>query len=161
MTQEEEIAQLKKERSQVLERVSELVEQLSKAKARESEYQKPLSAMQAENQALNEQLVTANIRIEELEKLKTPPPAFAKANKKKSPEEQKKARTKRDAQQNRGRPRSSPTQIVEHRLVSCPHGHRRLGGMRLARTREVIDVPPPPPVEVTPHRIYKGWCAGC
>ena len=33
--------------------------------------------------------------------------------------------------------------------------------MSLARTREVIDVPPPPPVEVTHHRIYKGWCAGC
>jgi transposase len=29
------------------------------------------------------------------------------------------------------------------------------------RYREVIDVPPPPPVEVTEHRIYKGWCAGC
>src|SRR5712692_7246576 len=27
--------------------------------------------------------------------------------------------------------------------------------------REVIDVPEPPPIEVTEHRIYKGWCAGC
>jgi hypothetical protein len=25
----------------------------------------------------------------------------------------------------------------------------------------VIDIPPPPRVEVTHHRIYKGWCAGC
>jgi len=37
----------------------------------------------------------------------------------------------------------------------------RLGGLSLARCREVIDVPAPPPVEVTEHRIYKGWCAGC
>src|SRR5712692_11446292 len=161
MTQEEEIAQLKKELSKVLERVSEMVEQLSKAQERQSEYQKKLSAMQAENQALNEQLVTAHKRIEELEKQKTPPPAFAKANKKKPQEEQKKARKKRDAKHNRGRPRSTPTQVVEHRLVSCPDCHLRLGGISLARTREVIDVPPPPAVEVTEHRIYKGWCAGC
>lgn len=142
MTPEEEVAQLKKELSQVLEQVSELVEQLSKAQARESEYQKQLSAMQAEKQALTEQLVTANIRIAELEQLKTPPPAEASANKKKPPEEQKKARKKRDAKHNRGRPRSRPTQIVEHRLLTCPHCHLRLGGMSLARTREVIDVPP-------------------
>ena len=27
--------------------------------------------------------------------------------------------------------------------------------------REVIDIPPPAPVEVTHHHIYKGWCADC
>lgn len=104
----------------------------------------------------------AQARIEELEKLKTPPPAFVKANKQKPPEEQKKARKKRDARHNRARPRSTPTQIVEHRLLTCPTCQLRLGGIRLARCREVIDVPaPPPPVEITEHRIYKGWCAGC
>ena len=161
MTQEEEIAQLKKELSKVLERVSEMVEQLSKAKARESEYQKKLSALQAENHALNEQLVTAHKRIEELEKLKTPSPTFVKANKRKPAEEQKKARKKRDARYNRARRRSRPTQLVEHRVVTCPQCHLRLGGLSLARCREVIDVPPPRPVAVTHHRIYKGWCAGC
>jgi len=65
--------------------------------------------MQAENQVLTEQLRVAQTRIEELEKLKTPPPAFVKANKKKAPEEQKEARKKRDARQNRARPRSTPT----------------------------------------------------
>jgi transposase len=96
-----------------------------------------------------------------LEKLKMPPPAFVKAEKKKPPEEQKKARKKRDAQHNRARARSEPTQIVEHRLLNCPACHLRLGGISLARSREIIDVPPPPPVEVTDHRIYKGWCTGC
>jgi transposase len=161
MTQEEEIAQLKKELSQILERVSEMVEQLSKAQERESESQKKLSATQAENQALTEQLRVAQARIEELEKLKTPPPAFVKANKKKAPEEQKKARKKRDARHNRARPRSTPTQIVDHRLLTCPDCHLRLGGISLSRTREVLDVPEPPPIEVRHHRIYKGWCAGC
>jgi transposase len=134
MTAEEIIASLEVQLKQALERLEEVTEQLRVAKA----------------------------RIEELEKLKTPPPAFVKAKKKKPPEEEKQARKKRDARHNRARPRSSrPTQIVEHRLVTCPTCQLRLGGISLARCREVIDVPEPAPVEVTHHRIYKGWCAGC
>src|SRR6266566_4231159 len=133
MTAEETIATLEVQLKQALERLDEVTEQVRVAQA----------------------------RIEELEKLKTPPPAFVKANKKKLPEEQKKARKKRDARHNRARPRSTPTQIVEHRLLTCPTCQLRLGGISLARCREVIDVPVPPPVEVTEHRIYKGWCAGC
>src|SRR5258706_6574600 len=133
MTAEETIASLETQLKQALERLDEVSEQLRVAQA----------------------------RIEELEKLKTPPPAFVKAEKKKPPEEQKQARKKRDSKHNRARPRSEPTQIVEHRLVSCPDCHLRLGGISVARLREVIDVPTPPPVKVTHHRIYKGWCAGC
>src|SRR5438552_507751 len=121
MTAEETIASLEAQLKQALERLTEVTEQLRVAQA----------------------------RIEELEKLKTPP------------EEQQKARKKRDAKYNRARLRSTPTQIVEHRLVNCPQCHMRLGGISLARSREIIDVPPPPPVEVTDHRIYKGWCTGC
>lgn len=129
MTAVEKIASLEAHLKQALERLTEVTEQLRIAQA----------------------------RIEELEKLKTPPPAFVKAEKKKPPEEQKQARKKRDARYNRARRRSTPTQIVEHRIVTCPTCHLRLGGISLARCREVIDVPPP--VEVTHHRIYKGWCA--
>src|ERR1700674_3839319 len=131
MTAEETIGSLEAQLKQTLERLAEVTEQLRVAQA----------------------------RIEELEKLKTPPPAFVKANKKKAPEEQKKARKKRDARHNRARPRSTPTQIVEHRLATCPTCQLRLGGISLARCREVIDIPAPPPVEVTHHRVYKGWWA--
>ncbi|MDQ6660317.1 MAG: IS66 family transposase, partial [Chloroflexota bacterium] len=110
---------------------------------------------------VTKQLQVAQARIEELERLKTPPPAFVKANKPKAPEEQKKVRKKRDAKHNRARARSQPTQVVEHRLVKCPSCELRLGGITLARVREVIDIPPLAPVEVTHHRIYKGWCASC
>ncbi len=145
MTQEEEIAHLKKQLSEVLEGLNEVLEQLSKAQERESQYLEQVSAKQAENQTLNEQLRVAQARIEELEKLKTPPPAFVKAEKKKPPEEQQKARKKRDAKHNRARPRSTPTRDswsigcciarsvncvweasawrVHERSLMCPHPH--------------------------------------
>lgn len=124
--------------------------------------------LRKENQELREALKetqellrVALARIEELEKQKTPPPAFVKANVKKPATEEKKPRKKREAQYNRARKRSVPTQIVEHRIVECPDCHLRLGGISLARCREVIDVPPLPVVEVTEHRIYQGWCSSC
>src|SRR3989440_10658884 len=112
-------------------------------------------------QATQEELRKAQERIAELERQKTPTPSFVKANAKKAKAEEKKPRKKREAQYNHARPRSAPTQIVEHRIVACPDCHLRLGGISLARRREVIDVPAPPPVVVTEHRIYKGWCSGC
>src|SRR5260370_3388470 len=100
---------------------------------------------------VTEQLRVAQARIEELEKLKTPPPAFVKAEKKKPPEEQKKARKKRDAKHNRARPRSTPTQIVEHRLANCPECQLRLGGISLPSSPQTINFPPPPPALGTAH----------
>ncbi len=124
--------------------------------------------LRKENQELREALKqtqellrVALVRIEELEKLKTPPPAFVKANKKTPQEDEKKARKKREAKHNRARPRSEPTQIIEHRVVNCPDCDLRLGGISLARVREVIDIPVPSPVEITHHHMYKGWCATC
>lgn len=112
-------------------------------------------------QATQEELRKAQERIRELEKRKTPTSSFVKAHAKKRSAEEKQPRKKREAQYNRARQRSTPTQIVEHRIVACPDCHLRLGGISLARLREVIDVPPPPCVEVTQHRIYKGWCSDC
>src|SRR6266446_51578 len=110
---------------------------------------------------LEEQLTAAHRRIEELKKQKTPPPAFAKANVKKPPAEQKKLRKKRAAQHNHGRRREAPTRIVEHRMVSCPQCASRLGGISIARRRQVIEIPPPPQIEVTEHVVYHGWCSAC
>lgn len=124
--------------------------------------------LQKENQELREALkqtqgllCVALARIEELEKQKTPPPAFVKADVQKPATEEKKPRKKRETQHNRARRRAIPTQIVEHHLAMCPDCDLRLGGISLARCREVIDVPPPSSVQITEHRIFKGWCAGC
>jgi transposase len=110
---------------------------------------------------LQEQLKQALGRIEELEKKKTPPPSFVKANKPKTEKAEKKARKKRAAIHNRGRKQSEPTERIEHRLVECPDCHLRLGGLTLARVREVIDVPEQAQVEVRHHQVYQGWCSGC
>ncbi len=160
MTQEEEIAQLKKQLSELLEGFSEVVEQLSKAEARESQLLAQVSAMQTENQGLQEQLAVAQKRIEELEKQKTPPPAFVKANVVK-PEAEQKKRKKRDARYNHARRLEAPTRIVEHPIKQCPVCANALGGISVARRRQVIELPPPPPVEVTEHVVYHGWCSQC
>ena len=110
---------------------------------------------------LEEQLAAAQKGIEELEKQKTPPPAFVKANVNKPEAGEKKPRKKREAQYNHGRRREAPTRMVEHRIVSCPVCASRLGGVSVARRRQVIEIPPPPPVEVTEHVVYHGWCSEC
>src|SRR6266566_4728360 len=161
MTQEEEITRLKKQLSELVERFSGVVEQLSKAQERESHLLAQLSAMQAENQALHEQVAVAQKRIEELEKQKTPPPAFVKANVVKPAGDEKKKRKKRDAQYNHARRREAPTQVVEHRVRHCPVCANALGGIIVARRRQVIELPAPPPVEVTEHVVYHGWCSRC
>jgi transposase len=154
MTQAEEIAHLKKQ-------LSEVVERLSKAEARESQLLAHVSALQAENQALQEQLTVAHKRLEELEKQKTPPPAFVKANVVKKASDEKQQRKKRAAQYNHARRREAPTVVVEHRIKHCPLCAHALGGISVARRRQVIELPPPPPVEVTEHVVYHGWCSQC
>ena len=144
MAQEDEIVHLKKQ-------LSELVEGLSKAEARESQLLADVSALQADNQTLQEQLAVAQKRIEELEKQQTPP-AFVKA-------EEKQPRKKRDGQYNRARRRETPTVVVEHRIKHCPVCANALGGISVARRRQVIELPPP--VEVTEHVVYHGWCSHC
>jgi hypothetical protein len=33
--------------------------------------------------------------------------------------------------------------------------------VHLARRRQVVDLPPPPPVQVIEHHVFKGWCSFC
>lgn len=82
-------------------------------------------------QVAQDELNKAKERIAELEKQKTPPPSFVKANVKKPKAAEKKARKKREAQHNRARQQAQPTQVVDHRIVECPDCHLRLGGLSL------------------------------
>ena len=161
MTTNEQIAWLTEKLNQVAAELIQTQEELRTTKGELQSTQEALQITREELQRTQEALGAAQVQIAELEKVKMPPPAFVKANKKKPKAEEKKPRKKRAAQYNRARKRSVPTHIVEHRIVACPDCHLRLGGIRLARCREIIDVPPPAAVEVTEHRIYKGWCTGC
>jgi hypothetical protein len=118
------------------------------------------AALVAENHRLTEHLAAALQRIAELEARvgeweakKTPLPDWVKAN---VPERAAKPRRKRAAEHNPARRYETPTQIVEHRIDHCPDCGSALGGVHVGRTRQVLDLPPPPPVEVTEHRVGAG-----
>lgn len=106
------------------------------------------------------QLETATKRIAELEKLKTPPPAWLKPNKGKIASE-KKARKKREAKFNNARKLELATQTQVHALDHCGECGYQLRGQSLSRVRQVIDLPPPHPLEITDHQIIKRWCPKC
>src|SRR5215469_8735254 len=117
-----------------------------------------LTTLQAQVEELTGALAAAQARIKELEAKKTPPPAFVKAN---MPERPKQPHKKRSPEHNHARRRETPTQIVEHRLERCPQCQGRLSGVHVGRRRQVVDLPPPPPVEVSEHHLYRGWCSYC
>jgi transposase len=115
--------------------------------------------LRAEVAALREALAQAQGRIAELERRKTAPPAFVRVN---APTDRPATpRRKRAPEHNAGRPREEPTQIVYHAEERCPDCGYRLRGQSVARTRQVIDLPEPAPMEVTEHRLLKRHCPAC
>lgn len=114
--------------------------------------------LKAQLQAALSRIATLETRVAELEAKKTPPPSFAKAN---VPERSAKARQRRAPEHNHARRREPPTQIVEHRLTHCPDCGGALGGVHVGRRRQVVDLPPPPAVEIVEHRLQRGWCSAC
>jgi len=135
-------------------------EELSTLREELSKLQEALQSVREENRVLKEQLAAAHKRIEELEKQKTPP-AFVKANVVKPQENEKKTRKKRDPEHNRARQREEPTQIIAHPIECCPDCGGRLSAQHVARHRQVLEIAPPPPVEVIEHQVYRGWCSYC
>jgi hypothetical protein len=122
-------------------------------------------ALQAENAALRQELAALRVQLEqalariaELEHRPPDPPPFVKPN---TPKRARKARRKRAPTHNRARRLEAPTRLVHHVLERCPDCQQRLRGGRLARRRQVIDLPPPPPVEVVEHQVIKRWCSWC
>lgn len=117
-------------------------------------------ALRAENAALRAELAAALKRIAELEQGRKPRPSFAKANRPKKAEP-KARRRKRKPEHNRARRRETPTKMVSHKLEDCPDCGCRLHGESIARRRQVTELPPPQPVEVTEHQVLKSWCPRC
>jgi len=117
-------------------------------------------ALRAENAALRAELAAALKRIAELEQGRRQRPSFVKANKPKETGP-KKPRRKRKPEHNGARRRETPTKSEPHKLENCPDCGSHLYGQSVARRRQVIELPPPQPVEVTEHVVFKSWCPRC
>ncbi len=124
-------------------------------------------ALRAEVANLKEQvreLLAANARLQaEVDKFQSEPPAFIKPSTPKSTSktDHKQPRRKRAKDQNGSRKRDTPTRTVEHRMEECPDCHYPLRHPNLAKRRQVVELPPPQPVEVTEHQLFRSWCARC
>jgi hypothetical protein len=109
---------------------------------------------------LQEQLAAALARIAELEQSPPDPPPFVKPNRLPSTEP-KRPRKKRAPHHNRGRRCEPPTRTQTHALDRCPDCHYQLRGQSVDYRRQVIELPPPVPVEIVEHQIIKRWCPQC
>jgi len=133
-------------------------DELAALRAENQALRQQLSAMLEQLQATQAQLAAAQARIAELEQRPPDPPAFVRAS---TPQRPPKTRRKRDPKHNHARRLEAPTRIEQHALDRCPDCHGRLHGGTLARRRQVIELPAPPPVEVVEHQIIKRWCSWC
>ena len=109
---------------------------------------------------LQEQLAAALARISELEQQRRDPPPFVKPNTA-SRTGSKPARKKRDPRHNQARRRQPPSRTIDHALDRCPDCHYQLRGSSVDYTRQVLELPAPPPLEVIEHRVIKRFCPAC
>ena len=109
------------------------------------------------------QLAAALERITDLEaqlSQRGDPPAFVKPNRQKATTVGQ-PRKKRAAEHNTSRKRMVATRSERHALERCPECAYRLRGESLDYSREVVELPPPQPVEVIEHQVVKRWCPHC
>src|SRR6266540_3777778 len=125
-----------------------------------------IEALEEEVKRLRQELAEAHILIAklqaELEHLRADAPPRIKPNTNKAKDKgEKKERRKRAKEENGARRREIPTQIVQHTIEQCPDCNYPLSRRLLANRRQVIELPPPQPVEITEHQVFKSWCARC
>jgi len=139
-----------------------LEQELGRLRADNAELRQLLVASQEQVAQVTQQLAAAVQRIVELEaqlNQRGDPPAFVKPTRQKAVRAG--PRKQRPAAQNGTRKRMAPTRIERHALDRCPECAYRLTGESLDYCREVIELPPPQPVEVTEHQVVKRWCPCC
>jgi hypothetical protein len=129
--------------------------QLEPLQALASDLQQQLTALQQQMTTVQEQLAAARLPPPATAPA---PPAWAKPN---TPARPKGPRRKRAPHHNHGRRRLPPTRIADHRFTECPECAAPLQDHRLLHERQVLEIPPPPAVEVINHQVWRGWCAHC
>jgi transposase len=139
-----------------------LEEEVRVVRAENARLREALAAAQALIEQLRGDLTPALARREELTaQAQRKTPGFVRATKQPAPSD-KEPRKKRAAEHNKGRPREEqPTRIVQHALERCPDCGYALRGESIAWTRQVLELPPPPPVEVVEHQYLKRHCPAC
>jgi len=141
--------------------VSQLQSEVQTLRVQNAELRQQLVLAEQRATGLQEQLTVAEERIAELEGAKRGPPSFIKPNKPQR-EGAKALRRKRAKEHNHGRKRAEVvTRREEHHIEHCPECACKLRRERKAWRREVIELPPPQPVEVTEHVVFKGYCPRC
>ena len=143
----------------------ELISQLRDENARlqrlVAELQHLVAGLRGQIAQLCQDLATAEERIAELEAGQKGAASYVKPNKPKS-EGSKAPRRARAKEHNRGRKKATvATRHEEHPIERCPQCACKLRKQQVAWRREVIDLPPPPVVEVTEHVVFKGYCPRC
>jgi hypothetical protein len=120
-----------------------------------------LDALGGQNRALQARVAALERQVGELAARKTPPPAWAKPNKRRQGKRERgEPRGPRASEYNHARRRGEPTRTVQHAHERCPDCGYRLRGGAVARRREVLEVPAAP-VEVVEHQILKRYCPVC
>src|SRR5579859_2067248 len=139
-----------------------LEEEVAVLRAENARLREEVAAAQALIEQLRGDLAPALARLDELTaQAQRKRPAFVRANTPPSPAA-KEPRKKRAAGHNKGRPREErPTRIVQHGLERCPDCGYALRGQSIDWTRQVVELPLPPPVEVVEHQYLKRHCPVC
>src|SRR5687768_17478140 len=127
-------------------------DELAQVRAENQILRTQLAQAQAQLTQLAEQLAAAQQRISELEQQRHDPPPFVKPNRP-TPQEPKPARKKRAPHHNRARRCEPPTRSEAHALERCPDCNYQLRGTSLDYRRQVIELPPPQPVEIIEHQV--------
>lgn len=137
-----------------------LEDEVARLRAENAELQAENAELRALVAQLQDHLATALARIAELEQQRRDPPPFVKPNKPSCPDP-KPPRKKRDARHNQARRREPPTQTLDHALERCPDCNYQLRGQSIDYTRQLIELPEPPPIEIIEHRVIKRFCPVC
>jgi transposase len=88
------------------------------------------------------------------------PPAFVKPSRPKR-DRPPGPRKKRAPQHNTSRRRQTPTHIERHALDRCPECNYPLTGESLDYSRQVVELPPPQPIDIIEHQVIKRKCPHC
>jgi len=156
-------AGLQAEHAELRAQHAELQAEHAELQAEHAELQAEHAELQAEHASLGAEVATLRHQVEELlaaVEQKRARPGFVKPNRRES-SEAKGPRKRRAAVHNTSRKRMEPTRVERHALERCPTCSYRLSGESVARTRQVVELPEPQPVEVIEHQVIRRWCPHC